>query len=123
DFDAAVARADADAAADAVLRLEQALGDWAADTLTSADAGYARAVLRGMVLTLADAARHGLADPREPLRPAVERLLLLRDTARSARDFVTADEIRDALAAAGLTLRDTPSGTEWDLAPRRPEVP
>ncbi|MGI8817099.1 MAG: hypothetical protein ACR2G2_17950 [Pseudonocardia sp.] len=45
------------------LGLEQALVDWSADSLQSDDADHARRVLRGMVLALAEAARHGLPTP------------------------------------------------------------
>jgi len=59
------------------------------------------------------AARGGLADPRDRLKPAVEPLIELRDTLRAEGDFAAADVIRGALAAAGLDLTDTPDGTRW----------
>ena len=45
----------------------------------------------------------------------VERLLEDRDAARKARDFRSADRIRDELAAAGIQIEDTPSGSHWSL--------
>jgi cysteinyl-tRNA synthetase len=45
----------------------------------------------------------------------VEKLLEDRDAARKARDFVSADRVRDELAAAGIQIEDTPSGSHWSL--------
>jgi len=45
----------------------------------------------------------------------VRSLLEQRATARAARDWSTADAIRDTLAAAGLQIDDTPSGATWSL--------
>jgi len=93
--------------------LEQAITDWTADTLQSDDSDHARRTLRGMVLELAAAARDGLADPAERIAPLVEGLLERRTAARDARDFATADTVRDGLTAAGIEVRDSASGTEW----------
>jgi cyanophycinase-like exopeptidase len=114
-FDTALAARDADAAAAAVLDLEQALADWTADTLQSDDAGYARRVLRGMVLALAGAARDGLVDPAQRMAPLVEALLDRRAAARADRDYALADALRDRLAAAGVDVRDAPEGAVWSV--------
>ncbi len=39
-----------------------------------------------------------------------------RAAARAAKDFATSDAIRDALAAAGVAVTDTPAGATWSLA-------
>lgn len=54
--------------------------------------------------------RETIADPR------VEALIHEREQARSSRDFARADEIRDRLAAEGITLEDSPEGTRWRRA-------
>ncbi len=60
-------------------------------------------------LTLGDDGKSGHAPPTAP----VEKLLAERDRARATKDFVTADRIRDQLAAEGIVLEDTPDGTTW----------
>jgi cysteinyl-tRNA synthetase len=49
------------------------------------------------------------------LSTLVEKLLEDRDTARRARDFASADRIRDELSAAGIQIEDTPTGSHWSL--------
>jgi cysteinyl-tRNA synthetase len=39
-----------------------------------------------------------------------------RNAAKAARDFVTADRIRDALKAEGIILEDSKHGTTWKRA-------
>ena len=45
----------------------------------------------------------------------VATLLEQRAAARAAKDWPAADAIRDTLAAAGLTITDTPAGPRWSL--------
>jgi cysteinyl-tRNA synthetase len=45
----------------------------------------------------------------------VAERLEARQAARAARDFATADAVRDALKAAGILIEDTPSGPRWAL--------
>ncbi|WP_168916368.1 cysteine--tRNA ligase [Microcella flavibacter] len=45
----------------------------------------------------------------------VQRLIDERRAARAARDWTTADRVRDDLAGAGIQLDDTPDGTDWRL--------
>jgi cysteinyl-tRNA synthetase len=47
----------------------------------------------------------------------IESLLAARAEARKAKDFARADAIRDAFAAAGVIVKDTPQGAEWQLSP------
>lgn len=114
-FHAALARRDVLAAVQAILELEQALVDWSADTLQGDEADRARAVLRSMIVRLGEVAVEGARDPRELVAPFVDLLLAVRSTARDARDWATSDAIRDGLAAAGVEVRDTPTGPNWLL--------
>jgi len=45
----------------------------------------------------------------------VSTLLEQRTAARAAKDFATADAIRDQLKAAGVEIEDTPQGPHWSL--------
>jgi cyanophycinase-like exopeptidase len=108
-FDAAHAARDVDGCVSAILDLEQALVDWSADTLTSGEGDHARAVLRRMVVRLGELAAAGTGG----LAPLVDALIDARRRARDGRDFATSDRIRDQLAAAGIEVRDTPTGMEW----------
>jgi cyanophycinase-like exopeptidase len=114
-FDAAIAARDVDGCVSAILDLEQALLDWAADTLTSDEGDHARRQLRRMVVRLGELAGVGAAHPRERAAAFVGPLLELRGRARVAQDWATSDWIRDQLAEVGVEVRDTPDGAEWDL--------
>ena len=114
-FEAAIAGRKAPDAAAAILTLDRAIADWAADTLQTDDPDRARAVLHSLVQRLGEAAAGGLRDPRELLAPLVESLITLRGELRAARAFELADRVRDRLIAARIELRDTPAGTVWEL--------
>jgi hypothetical protein len=114
-FTDALARGDAATAVRTVLEVEQALVDWSRDTLQSDELDRARSVLRAMIVRLGEAARSGLADPRQTLGPFVDALVAARDRARSDRRFDEADELRARLATAGVEVHDTPEGTSWEL--------
>ena len=43
----------------------------------------------------------------------IESLIAQREAARSIKDFVRADQIRDDLLAEGITIEDTSSGVRW----------
>lgn len=115
-FDTAVAGRDPNGAVAAVLELEQAIVDWSADTLQSDEADQARAALRRMIVRLGEVAAVGARDPRAVVAPYVDAVIAARVAARSGGAYDLADQLRDALIAAGVEVRDTPEGTEWVLA-------
>ena len=45
----------------------------------------------------------------------IEALIQKRAEARKAKDWVTADAIRDQLAAMHVVMKDTPHGVEWHV--------
>jgi cyanophycinase-like exopeptidase len=114
-FDTCLAVADADGALAACLDLEDAIHAWSADTLQGDDLDVARQTLRAMLVELARAAVLGLRDARAVLGPVVDVALAARQQARESRDYAASDAIRDGLAAAGVDVRDTPTGMEWSL--------
>jgi cysteinyl-tRNA synthetase len=46
-------------------------------------------------------------------RPFVDLLVSVRSDLRAAKQWALADKVRDSLKELGVTLEDTPSGTEW----------
>lgn len=51
----------------------------------------------------------------EALQGVMELLMNLRQDAKKAKDWGTADKIRDDLSKLGITLKDTKEGAEWEL--------
>ena len=114
-FAAAAAARDGAAMARAMLDLETAIAEWGTDTEEEQGTDMAREVLRGMIIRLGQAARDGLADPRERWLAAIGPLVVLRDSLRSQGLYEPADLIRHALSSAGFNLQDTPDGPRWSV--------
>ena len=62
---------------------------------------------------LAAAEKKRTAQPEEEHDPEIEALLSERTAAKKAKDFATADRIRDELKARGIEIIDTPQGPKW----------
>jgi cysteinyl-tRNA synthetase len=61
-------------------------------------------------------ASSGSSAEASALDALVQSMIAQRAHARSAKDWTTADRIRDAIAAAGIVLEDTAEGTHWSIA-------
>ena len=57
------------------------------------------------------------AGPSEDVANLINSLLEERKLARIAKDFARADALRDGFADAGVIVKDTPDGAEWELSP------
>jgi cyanophycinase-like exopeptidase len=67
------------------------------------------------LLALAGAQAGEAVDVTESVRPLVGLVLELRAQARAEKRWSESDTIRDGLAAAGIEVRDTPEGVEWEV--------
>jgi cysteinyl-tRNA synthetase len=76
--------------------------------LSTADAARGATALRDL-----DEVLGVLGERREELTPELAALLEARTAARGARDWQRSDELRDALAAAGIVVEDTRDGQRW----------
>ena len=81
-------------------------------SLSSADAGRGLEALHDLDRVL------GLLEDEteDELEAGLAEMLEARAEARAARDWARSDELRDALAAAGVAIEDTPDGQRWRRA-------
>ena len=86
------------------------------DTNTALDAGKAgpEAVSHGRAMLAGFEKAFGISlSGAEDLPAALAALVQAREKARSNRDFAESDRLREALAAAGIIVEDTPQGSRW----------
>ena len=107
---------DMDRCVRAILDLDASLEEWASDTSTTDERDRARALFRSLIVRLGERAVTGARDPRELVGPVVEVVLDARRMARERKDWGQSDLLRDALAAAGIEVRDTPTAMVWVFA-------
>ncbi len=120
-FIAALGHRDSRAAVGALLDLDSAIEARLRAGEDSPDLDNAQATFRALIARLGETAAAGGADPRATLEPFVAALLELRGRARAARDWETADLVRDRLTAAGVEVRDDPTGSTWVLGGAAPD--
>ncbi len=92
---------------EAILAVEAAVAEWGADTEEDEGGEWARAIMRTMVVQLG---RDGDGRVLEAVLPG---LVEVRQELRRRGLYGLADQVRAALAAGGVELRDTPDGTVW----------
>jgi hypothetical protein len=97
----------------ALLALDEAVEARIRGGEDSPDLDNASATFRSLVVRLGEHAATGSRDPLAELGPLVDALLELRDRARAAKDWPTADLIRDRLTGAGIEVRDSADGSTW----------
>lgn len=88
----------------------------AGDTSAAIDAARSLAAMLdvlGLGAGASDATAGGAA--ASALDALVRTMIDQRAQARADKDWAAADRIRDAIAAAGITLEDTPAGTHWSI--------
>jgi hypothetical protein len=115
-FIEALGRGDMRTAVGALLDLDSEISARVRHGEDSPDLDNAGATFRSLIARLGERAEVGMRDPRETLEPFVAALLELRTRARAARDWATADLVRDQLAAAGVEVRDGVDGSSWVLS-------
>lgn len=82
------------------------------DTISASDLEHLKNEIQaftGDVLGL----RTGTTNSDSKLAPVMDLVLDLRQQARANKDWTTSDRIRDGLAAAGITVKDSKDGTSW----------
>jgi len=81
-----------------------------------ADPNVDDSVVARLIAAVGERAANAPVDTESILAPYLDLIMELRTVARSENRFADSDLIRDRLAAAGVTIRDTPDGPQWKIA-------
>ena len=82
------------------------------ETLSAADRDLMKKEMTAFVLDVLGL-QVGEANSDSKLAPVMDLVLELRQQARTNKDWTTSDKIRDGLAAAGITVKDSKEGSNW----------
>ncbi len=82
------------------------------DTITAADLQVLTTEMESFVYDVLGLQSEE-AGANDRLSPVMDLVLELRTKARENKDWTTSDQIRDALAKAGIVVKDSKEGTSW----------
>jgi hypothetical protein len=99
----------------ALLELDRLIWQAAMDRESDEFIAQARDIFRDMVVFLGVQMESCPADTRATVAPLVDELLSLRGRFRARKQWGEADEIRDSIQRAGITVEDTAEGVRWKL--------
>ena len=86
-----------------------------AQTISSDDLRRLREVFRLYVFDILGLRDENAAGADDLVPPLVEMLIAMRAKAKAEKDWVASDNIRDRLAAIGISLKDGKEGTEYSI--------
>lgn len=98
-----------------LLALERHIWNKLDDLQDRSALGAARMLMRDMLVLIAARMGRPASDRAECLAPLVETLLSLRTRFREQNQWEAADQLRECLRQVGVTVRDTASGSDWEL--------
>lgn len=82
--------------------------------ITAEDAKLLKEVMQEFVYDVLGLLPQKEAANETRLAPVMDLLLDLRQQARANKDWTTSDKIRDGLATAGITVKDSKDGSSWN---------
>jgi cysteinyl-tRNA synthetase len=82
------------------------------ETLSATDRDLMKREMTAFVLDVLGL-QVGVTNSDSKLAPVMDLVIELRQQARDNKDWTTSDKIRDGLAAAGITIKDSKEGTSW----------
>lgn len=81
------------------------------------DWGWRDQMIQGSLFVNENQFGQGGFNAHHPAQELIEKLLQDRAQARKSKDFARADALRDGFIAAGVIVKDTPQGAQWELTP------
>ncbi len=114
-FDSLLEEKKGAALVDVLIRLDQLIWKSCREFEDEERISQAREMFRTMVVHLGLSFDERPKDVSALLSPLINILLDIRGKLRSAKQWALADEVRDRLIRAGITVEDTPQGPQWRI--------